>query len=278
MTKFLALRKLKDEAYLHISYSQVFTYLGCSQKYRFQYVENRPHERTSSTLFLGTALHSAIERYYKTIKDKGVKEPLNILEDLVEASLALDFDMAEIPVQFKQEAPDKPSLISLGKSLIKTFYESIDLTGYRIVDVEMPLSATLYDELAKPTDLKLIGVIDLLLMSDMGEIVIVDNKSSAKPKSQSTVDDDLQFSAYSYLLASNRMTFAKADIQCRMDVLRKLKTPKFEQYHTIRSAENRRRFAKLASAVLKGIESRVFIPNNSWLCSDCQFINACKSW
>jgi hypothetical protein len=35
----------------------------------------------------------------------------------------------------------------MGKSLLKTFYENIDLTGYEIVDVELALSATLYTDL-----------------------------------------------------------------------------------------------------------------------------------
>ena len=30
---------------LHISHSQIFTYLNCSLKYRFQYIENLPQER-----------------------------------------------------------------------------------------------------------------------------------------------------------------------------------------------------------------------------------------
>jgi putative RecB family exonuclease len=92
------------------------------------------------------------------------------------------------------------------------------------------------------------------------------------------VDDDLQFSAYSYLLASNRFTFPTATIKCRMDVLRKLKTPKLEHYHTTRTADQRKRFAKIANAVLAGIDNRIFIPNKSWLCSDCQFIGACNAW
>ncbi len=34
----------------------------------------------------------------------------------------------------------------------------------------------------------------------------------------------------------------------------------------------------VANAVLAGIDARVFIPCKSWLCGDCQYISACKSW
>ena len=70
------------------------------------------------------------------------------------------------------------------------------------MDVEAPLAATLYTEDGEATEYKLIGIVDLILMDDAGAIVVVDNKTAAKAKSQSAVDDDLQFSAYAYLAAA----------------------------------------------------------------------------
>ena len=276
MPKSPALQELTEN--LHVSHSQIFTYLACSLKYKLQYVENRRLERISSNLFLGSALHTCIERYYKSIKDKGTVESLKVLEELLEDCLSLEIDHSDIPIIYKKEAPDRQGVTDMGKSLLKAFYENVDLTGFEIVDVELPLSATLYTDEGESTDIKLIGIIDLLLMDDAGELTVVDNKTAAKAKSQSAVDDDMQFSAYAYLCASNRLIFPKSPIRCRMDVLRKLKTPKFEYYHTIRTADHRKRFAKIANAVLHGIESRVFIPNKSWLCSDCGFIDACSVW
>ena len=130
----------------------------------------------------------------------------------------------DIPVIYKKEAPDRKSVIQLGKSMLKAFYESVDLTNFEIVDVEVPLSARLYTDESEATDFMLIGIIDLLLMDEDRELIVVDNKTAVKAKNQSDVDDDLQFSAYSYLLASNKFTFPTATIKCRMDVLRKLKT------------------------------------------------------
>jgi len=263
---------------LHISFSQIFTYLNCSLKYRFQYFENRRFERISSNLFLGSALHTCIERYYKSIKAKGVVDPLKVLEELMEDCISLEIDHADIPIIYKKEAPDRQGVIDMGKSLLKTFYENVDLTGYQVVDVELPLSATLYTDAGKSTDIKLIGIIDLLLMDEAGELTVVDNKTAAKSKNQQDVDDDLQFSAYAYLCASNRLTFPTSPIKCRMDVLKKTKTTVLEHYHTVRTADHRKRFAKIANAVLQGIENRVFIPSKSWMCSDCGYIDACNAW
>ena len=83
---------------------------------------------------------------------------------------------------------------------------------------------------------------------------------------------------YSYLLAANRYVFPTASVKCRFDVLRKLKTPKLEHYYTQRTAESRRRLAKIATHVLHGIETDVFIPNRSWMCADCEHAAVCSDW
>ena len=80
------------------------------------------------------------------------------------------------------------------------------------------------------------------------------------------------------LLASNKYAFPTAPVKCRMDVIRKLKVPKLEFYSTVRTAQDRKRFAKLATAVLAGIENKVFIPQPSWMCGDCSFSEACRAW
>ena len=276
MTRGQKLKLLTEE--LFISYSQIFIYLACSLKYQFQYVENRPHERISINLPFGGGIHTALECYYQSLKEKNTIEPLSVLGELFEDSISLELDHTDVPVIYKKEAPDRKSVIQLGKAMLKAFYESIDLSNLEIVDVEVPLSARLYTDESEATDFMLIGIIDLLLMNDDRELIVVDNKTAAKPKRQDDVDDDLQFSAYSYLIASNKFTFPTASIKCRMDVLRKLKKPKLEHYHTTRTAQQRKRFAKTATAVLAGIENRIYIPNKSWLCSDCQFINACEAW
>ena len=263
---------------LSISYSQIFVYLSCSLKFKFMYVEKRPHERLSASLPFGSAIHASIARLYRSLKETGNIEPLSILQELFEDGFRMDLDRAEIPILYKKEAPDRESLINMGKSLLKTFHEGLNLQGMEIVDVEFPLTANLYTEDGKATEFKLIGIVDLLLRNKAGELLAVENKTAAKPKSQSTVDEDLQFSSYSYLLAANRYVFPTAPVHCRMDVLRKLKNPKLEFYETVRTAQDRRKFAKIANAVLAGIENRVFIPTKSYFCSDCQFIRACESW
>ena len=263
---------------LHISHSQIFCYLACGLKYKFQYVEQRPKERISLALPFGKAIHTSIERYYQSLLDDRTIVSLSLMESLFEESLALELDNCEVPVIFKNEAPDTGSAIKMGNGLLKTFYDNIDLAGMEIVGVELPLSAPLYSASGERTDINLVGVIDLLLKDRDGNLLVVDNKTSKQKKSQDAVDDDLQMTAYSYLLAANGYVFPRAEVSCRFDVLRKLKTPKLEHYFTTRRAEDRKRFAKIATSVLQAIDQRVFIPIRGWMCSDCSYANACAKW
>lgn len=276
MTKNEALQDLKKE--LHVSHSQIFTYLNCSLKYRFMYVEARPPERVSIALPFGKSIHASLERQYRIMKENQRWEPLGVLLNYFEHHINLELDQTEVPIVFKKETPDRDAVIEMGVAMLEVFHETVDLTGFEILEIERPLSARLYTEDGKPTDLKVIGVLDLVLKDEAGRIIAVDNKTASKPYAQATVDDDNQLTCYAYLLAANRYVFPTAEVHCRLDVLRKLKTPKLEIYHTVRSADQRRRFAKLASAVLAGIENKVFLPQPSWMCADCPYQDACKAW
>ena len=46
--------------------------------------------------------------------------------------------------------------------------------------------------------------------------MVVDNKTSKQKKSQDAVDDDLQMSAYSYLLAANGYVFPRAEVKLQI--------------------------------------------------------------
>lgn len=269
--------KIDPGSSLHISYSQIFTYLSCSLKYQFRYVLGYPPEQISLALPFGKALHKSLERYYRAIA-QGRQERLQVLEDLFTETLNRQISEKEGLIVYDKAAPDAESAIEMGKSMLAAFYQSIDLEGWQIIGVEVPLSANLYTDQGETTDFKVVGVIDLLLKGPENELVVIDQKTASKSKSQADVDSDLQMTTYSYLLAANRYAFPTALVKCRFDVLRKLKTPKLEYYYTTRSADDRRRLARIASVVLQGIEAGVYIPNRSWMCKNCEYAKACKDW
>jgi putative RecB family exonuclease len=77
---------------LHISHSQIFTYLQCSLKYYFHYVRQKPPERVSIALPFGSAIHSAIEMYYRSLKNRFIPEPLDAIIGRFEDSLSINLD------------------------------------------------------------------------------------------------------------------------------------------------------------------------------------------
>lgn len=209
---------------------------------------------------------------YNTLKLTGVPEQLSILTELFAEKMTINITSQKIPVIYKKETPDLETSIELGCALLEAFYNSIDMSGMEIIGVELPLSAKITD------DITLIGGIDLLLRDEKQNLIIVDTKTAAKAKTQDDIDNNLQLSGYSHLLVENGYASQSDFILCRMDVLRKLKTPKLEYYYTTRNLWQRRRFVRIAQTVLAGIENRIFIPTRSWLCTDCQFSNACAGW
>ncbi len=264
---------------LHVSHSQIFAYMNCSLKYQHRYVLKTPPERVSVALPFGSAVHRAIELFYRSVEKGAVVTPEAICERF-QAFLDLDLSNPEVPIIYKKEMPDKQSALDLGDAMLSAFHKAASkaLEKHEIVGVEMPLSATLYTPEGRPTDYKLVGIIDLLLKDESGELIVVDNKTASKPMAQATADDDNQMTSYSYLLAANKHVFPTAPVKCRFDLLRKLKTPKLEHVYTTRTAEQRKRFAKVANVVLAGIEAGFFMPQPSWMCSDCEYANICRTW
>ena len=279
MSKKQALQSFSQE--LHISFSQIFCFTTCPLKHRFQYVEGRPPESISIVLPFGSAIHSAIEMAYLALKNHGRTEPLKAMSERFDTCLELDLENSVVPVIFKKELPDHKGAVEMGNAMLKVFHENIPQTVQsiqEIVAVELPLSATLYTDDGQPTDFKLSGIIDLVIKDKTGEIVVVDNKTAAKPMAQNTADDSGQMTAYAYLLAANKYVFPTSPVKCQFDILRKLVTPKREIVQTVRTAQDRKRFAKIANAVLSSIDSGNYYPQPSWMCSDCSHSNACQAW
>ena len=83
------------------------------------------------------------------------------------------------------------------------------------------------------------------------------------------------FSQDLYVSHSQIFTYQSCSLKYRFH---KLKTPKLEIVQTVRTAQDRKRFAKIANAVLEGIDAGIYMPQPSWMCLDCAYSKACKSW
>lgn len=262
---------------LHISHSQISTYQNCSLKYFFRYVEGRKAESVNISLPFGSAIHTALATYYRSIKNNQI-EPLESLTETFKNCLYLDIENSELPISYTKNMQDQESVKIIGVNILEKFYHSINISDYEVVDVELPLSAPLYTHEGIATDFKLVGIIDLLLKSPTGDLLVVDFKTASKSISQSAVHEDTQLTAYCYLILFNKFAPATSDVECQYCVLLKTKEPKIQQLNTIRTRADRRRFAKIANVVLSAIDAKIFMPTVSWMCASCEYAQVCKDW
>jgi len=72
-----------------------------------------------NTFLINSFFHviSNIIRYYRSLKENGVPDPLWQIQDLFEDILNVDLDNRSVPVLFKKETPDRKSTIQMGKTI-----------------------------------------------------------------------------------------------------------------------------------------------------------------
>jgi putative RecB family exonuclease len=266
--------------HLHISHSQVWTYLNCSLRYWFQYVKGLPRERTSIALIFGKAIHKALERYYLDIMQDKAPTALATLQEIFTDTVIHGVENSRTPVLYKKDTPDKDQAIAQGRHMLEQVYPELHPgPGLVMAGVEMPLAAPVRDPEGNNMDMVLTGILDLVLMDTATMTpIVVDFKTAKQAKSQAAADEDIQLSMYAYLMDRAGYSDLSHPLECRFHVFRKLKNPKLETVTTFRTREHMPRLEKLMQAVLAGIEHQVFIPCKSWLCSDCAYADACGSW
>ena len=276
MNTALTLRELRQG--LHLSYSQINTYLTCSLRYHFQYVKALPPEHVSSSLILGSAIHQTLAFYFTGLKNQG-KPPADeeilgcFRKDVVDRIAA-----AQVAVHYKVDVPSVQALVAQGEALLTAFLKDPAFTGMEVVAVELPLQSGLVNADGALGDMALVGAIDLLLRDQLGRLLAVDHKTAKQAFTQDAIDRDLQLSAYAYLLAENGYLDEGQSLHCGFHVLRKLKAPKVERHLTLRTPADRRRFVRIAQSVLAAIEAQSFVPCTGWQCGDCAYQKACAAW
>jgi putative RecB family exonuclease len=258
---------------LHVSYSQVYTYLLCPMKYAHSYVWGTIPEHKPVPMVFGRAIHKAAEHYYLSLQDTGVVADVEELEQAFEKCFTNEITHSDVPVLFKKDQTAE-DLQDMGKKLIQLFHAEIK--PQKIVAVELPFCVSIPDYFGNGNlPIKLVGYFDLI-ESDGESYQIGELKTSAQKFSSLRLEYDLQPTVYSFALSS-QMKLAPTEDSClvRYDVLVKTKNPSFQQYYVLRNGSDYDRLVHLLNQVLRAIESRLFYRNYGWQCQDCQFKSTC---
>jgi len=252
----------------HLSVSAINDYCDCSLSYMFNRVEHREPEFVSDALVFGITMHRVLERLYQAKKRRDIPPLAYVLEWFENFWIRA---VEETPnIQFK-EGENVQSLLKKGKDLLATYWKDHPQDGYRVLATEYEFSFEI-----EGLDVPIIGVIDLI-EADTENFIISDFKTSSRAYASAEIDKSLQLTLY--YMAAKRNGFGDREILLRFDCLIKTKTPKFEQYYTVRTEEDEHRAIKKIRQVWSGIQKGVFIPNDTgWKCGYCSYKETCNHW
>jgi putative RecB family exonuclease len=254
----------------HISYTQINTYLSCPLKYSFQYVEKIPWPFKPEALVFGSAIHNSLEHYY-TGKKEDRNVPLNEMLAMYDASW--EKETGENEIQFKN-GNTRDSLLKTAESMLETFQKTVK--PGEVIAIEQPFSEEIIDpETNETLGVPLEGRIDLIERTKSG-IAVIDHKTAAKKYDDDRIANDLQLTAYSYVMS--RQGHDPENITLRFDVLMKNGKCSFLTYQTFRTPSDHVRLFKTAKSVLQGIKAGAFYPQKSWMCNGCVFASECGKW
>jgi len=255
---------------LHVSKSQLRTFLMCPQKYAYQYVFAMEWEQKSSALSFGSAIHSAVGDYYLSTA-KGETLSVKDLQEIFLESWATELK-SDVPIDFNGKTSDE--MADLGTKMLQVFADEIK--PREIEAVELPFSVPIYDPATgEELPVKLVGAFDLIESDEDGNRSIVELKTAARKWSDGQVETELDPAVYSFAFQEMGYSTNGSETLVRFDVLTKTKSPSLETYFTTRDEKDQQKMLSLFTKVLRAIESGHFYPIHGWQCNGCAFNHQC---
>jgi CRISPR/Cas system-associated exonuclease Cas4 (RecB family) len=252
---------------LHVSVSQVKTYLRCPRQYQMRYVIGAEPEFVPRNLVLGSAVHEGLAAYYRSVMETSESPE----QDVGLAALHATLEAAKknrVPLEKGGE-----DLEALGTALLRVFYETVYQEPPVVVGVEVPFAIDINDPATgEVLEEKLIGALDLVVRESERHIV-VEHKSAAKKWSQDQIQHDIQLSAYK-LVAGKR---GLGDVGLRLQVLTKTKKPAMLVENTERGDRDIQDFLAVTVGVLRAVDAGAFFPLRNSMCNGCAFQRRCAS-
>jgi putative RecB family exonuclease len=249
----------------HLSYSQINTYLTCSLRYKFHYIDQIEPPFVSSALVFGSCIHEAVAAFYQSCLEG---DPLSAGQVHDVYRQAWESHSKEQTVRFFHNDAEE-ALTTKAKRMLDVFHESFDQSA-QIIGIEEPFEVDLGKRMPP-----LVGWIDAVELAADGTVSVIDLKTASKRYSDNTVHSDVQLTCYS--LGAKVLGF-NGDTRFRLDVLLKTQNPELIRYETTRNDADRERFLKLVKSVWQGIKKGIFFPKADWQCSQCAWSKECAEW
>lgn len=254
---------------LHVSVSQIKTWLRCPRQYEWKYVRGFEPESVPRALAFGSAFHSALAHHYAAKKNTTAAARADELVEVFRAAWT-ENTSGSIPVETANDDAADP--MDLGVKMLGAFAEHAANDNSEVLAVEEPFTATLHDpDSGEVLEEVLTGYIDLIVLEEERP-VIVEHKTSAKKFGQDQLRYDQQLTAYQYAMREQ----GHADVGLRFQVITKTKTPAVQIEDVLRDAGDEADFLRTCVGVLRAIDAGAFFPIRGWQCRGCQFRRACE--
>jgi putative RecB family exonuclease len=253
----------------HLSASSIGTYIDCSLQYWFSYVKRLPMEFVSDALEFGSAIHLTLADFYRA---KMAGDRL-LLKDVHESYRKHWANRAKDRLDIKYaDGKDFQSYLIEGADLLSAWFNKLPDDHFNVLAVEEAFVFEI-DQIPWP----IVGAIDLVEEDESGTVIITDHKTTGRAYSVDEIDQNPQITIYQ--MAAKANGFADREILLKFDCLVKTKAPRYEQYYTTRTDIDELRLIRKIQTVWNGINSKVFIPNDTgWKCKTCPYKKACDEW
>jgi putative RecB family exonuclease len=256
------------EGHDHLSYSQINCYTSCPLKYRFHYIDGLEEEITSSALLFGSGIHSGLQAYLQSILEADHLRPDQLLDIFIDEWRTSQRGKIRYSARESEE-----SLTNKAHELFTLFVDAYDPQG-EVIAVEEAFRIDLNENVDdSPVALPpLVGSIDAIIKN--GSTALIDFKTaSRKPNGDVNA---MQLVAYS--LGATTLGYEPNELAYRYEYLVKTVKPGLVNHPVRIDDDDRRRFVKIVTRVWKAIQSSIFYPNPSYLCSSCGYQTYCNEW
>lgn len=251
----------------YLSWSAVSTYLRCPLRYRFRYLDNVPEEFLSANLVFGSAIHAAVEMYFREQLAGGPPPGL----DALLATYHESWSQVDVGgVQFGRQE-DLLSLQRLAERMLTAFVASdFARPSGTILGIEEELTAPLI-----PDCPDLLARLDLLVETEEA-LVVTDLKTSRSKWSEADVE-----AAAGQVIVYHELVQRLSDKPVRLQfaVLTKTKQPQLDLHPVTVDRGRTARIRQLIRRVWRAIAAGHFYPAPSAMqCPGCPFRHRCQAW
>jgi putative RecB family exonuclease len=267
---FDSIQERQGGVWEYVSPSRLNLWLKCPLAFRLRYLDGI-RTPTTPSLFVGKAVHAALECYYRHKQLGIILEAGEVNRRFQESwsrlvdEESMTFDSTDSEKAMQQQVAE----------LVRVYLDTVP-KDEKPLAVEVAAEAPLVDPFTgENLGIPLVGVLDLVIDSGSGPI-ITDFKTAARSSEPMEISHEIQLSSYAWL---HRQITGEDETGLEVRSLIKTKVPKveFHPYPARTEAHFRRLFAVLREYVA-ALDGDTFNYRPGFGCAMCDFREQCRAW